>query len=123
MRRLWASIRRHRDVWVCAVLVTVVACVALQRLGLLLPNQQDVLVVDNARTAEVARNLVEGDGYTTNDLPASLVSYYDEQGKLHAEHWVNADRFPFTAFAIAALYAVTGQRDAWTGVIVYNLIT
>src|ERR1043165_9446350 len=88
MRRLWASIRRHRDVWVCALLVTVVACVALQRLGLLHPNQQDVLVVDNARTAEVARNLVEGDGYTTNDLPASLVSYYDEQGKLHDEHGI-----------------------------------
>lgn len=123
MRRLWASIRRHRDVWVCALLVTIVACVALQRLGLLLPNQEDVLVVDNARTAEVARNLIEGDGYTANDLPASLVSYYDEHGKLHDEHWVNADRFPFTAFAIAALYAVTGQRDAWTGVIVYNLIT
>jgi hypothetical protein len=123
MRGLWARVRGQRDVWVCLALVTVVSCVVLWRLGLLAPNQQDVLVVDNARTAEVARNIALGHGYTADDLPTSLVAFYDQEGKLHDDRWVNADRFPFTAYAIAALYLVTGQRDAWTGVIGYNLIT
>lgn len=117
-------LRRHRDVWVCALLVTLISCASLWRLGLLWPSsEQEVLVVDTARTALVAKNLVDGNGYTTNDLPASLVSFYDQQGRLHEEHWLNADRFPFGAYATAALYEITGRRDAWTGVILYNLIT
>jgi hypothetical protein len=119
--RRWLG--RHRDVWVCALVVTVISCAALMRLGLLSPsNQQDVLVVDSARTAYVAKNLIEGHGYTTNDLPASLVGFYDQSGRLDDARWLNADRFPLAAYATAILYAVTGRHDAWTGVILYNLI-
>lgn len=122
--RLLAFLRGQRDVLVCVLLVTIVACVALQRLALLSPSsEQDVLVVDTARTAYVAKQLVEGEGYTTDDLPASLVGFYDREGRLHEERWLNADRFPFGAYATAALYVVTGRRDAWTGVILYNLVT
>lgn len=115
--------RGQRDVRLCALVVTIIACSSLWRLGLTPSNQQDVLVVDTARTAYVAKNLIEGEGYTTNDMPASLVGFYDEEGRLDDERWLTADRFPFAAFATAALYGVTGQRDPWTGVILYSLIT
>lgn len=124
MKRIWTALRRRRDVWLCALLTAAVGVFVLWRLALLSPSTwQDSLVVDSARTALVAKNIVEGNGYTTNDLPASLVAFYHQEGKLHDAAWVNADRFPFAAYATAALYLVTGQRDAWTGVIVYNLLT
>src|SRR5262249_55670590 len=66
-------------------------------------------------------NIVEGNGYTTEDLPAALVDFYDQRGKLHAEHWVNADRFPFASYAVAALYEVTGTTSWLWGILVYNL--
>lgn len=124
MGRLRAFGHRHREVIACVVATTLIACVALARMGLLAPSStQDVLVFDSARTAYVAKNLVEGKGYTTDDLPASMVAYYDREGILHEAHWRNADRFPFAAVAIAGIYTVTGRHDAWTGVVVYNLAT
>ncbi len=124
MDRARQFVRHHREVIACVIATTLIACVALARMGLLSPaSTQDVLVFDSARTAYVAKNLVEGRGYTTDDLPASMVAYYDREGILHEAHWRNGDRFPFAAFAIAGLYLVTGSHDAWTGVVVYNLVT
>lgn len=114
---------RRRDVWLCALVVTIISCAALWRMGLLWPSSaQDTLPIDTARTAYVARNIVEGNGYTTNDMPAAMVSYYDQIGRLHEQQWANADRFPFAAYATALLYTVTGRSDPWTGIILYNLI-
>lgn len=124
MGRLRAFGIRHREVIACVIATTLIACVALSRMGLLSPSStQDVLVFDSARTAYVAKNLVEGKGYTTDDLPASMVAFYDREGLLHEAHWRNGDRFPFAAIAIAGLYTVTGRHDAWTGVVIYNLVT
>lgn len=124
IRALGGRLHRHRDAAACAVIATIVACAALQRMGFLSPaNQQDILAVDSARTAHVARNIADGKGYTTDMLPAALVAFYDRAGRLHDDRWVNADRFPLAAYAIAALYTATGRRDAWTGIIGYNLIT
>jgi hypothetical protein len=79
-------------------------------------------MTDNSRSAYVAKNIVDGNGYTTNDLPASMIDFYDERGKLHEERWENADRFPFTAYAIAALYTLTGSTSWQTGILLYNLL-
>ncbi|MGE3546273.1 MAG: hypothetical protein AB7L28_20270, partial [Kofleriaceae bacterium] len=86
------------------------------------PRSEYVRMTDSARNAYVAKNLVEGNGYTTNDIPAALIGFYQQHGKLTDEHWANADRFPFTTFAIATLYTVTGTADWWVGITLYNII-
>jgi len=80
---------------VCALLVSVVALLALKRMELL--HDTVGYHTDQTRTAYVAKNLVEGRGYTTNDLPEFMVDFYDRRGKLHGAHWGNAERFPFPA--------------------------
>lgn len=81
-----------------------------------------IRMTDSTRTAYVAKNIVEGRGYTTDELPAFLVDFYDKQGKLHQDDWPNADRFPFTAYAVAALYFVTGSTSVEVGILLYNLL-
>jgi hypothetical protein len=81
-----------------------------------------VRMTDSTRTAYVAKNIAEGRGYTTNELPAFLLEFYDHAGKLDDARWVNADRFPFTAYAVAALYTVTGSTSFEVGILGYNLI-
>jgi len=106
-----------------AVIVLLVGLYALWRMDYLNPaTAHHVRMTDSTRTAYVAKNIVEGRGYTTNELPAFLLDYYDDAGKLDDEHWVNADRFPFTAYAVATLYTVTGSTDAEVGILVYNLL-
>ncbi|CAN5909566.1 hypothetical protein BH11MYX3_BH11MYX3_20390 [soil metagenome] len=85
-------------------------------------TRSHIRMTDESRTAYVAKNLVEGRGYTANDLPAALVDFYDQKHKLHDENWVNADRFPFAAFATAALYKVTGSTSWETGILLYNIL-
>lgn len=107
---------------VCAVLLAVISLNALRRMDYLGDNAQHIRMTDASRTAYVARNIVEGNGYTTNDLPAGLVDFYAQQGKLHEPAWVNADRFPFAAYATALLYTVTGGASWTVGILVYNLL-
>ncbi len=108
---------------ICTVLVALITLNAMRRMDYLSADTaQHIRVTDESRTALVARNIVEGDGYTTNDLPAALVDFYDESGKLHADHWPNADRFPFAAYATAALYLVTGSTSWVIGILVYNIL-
>lgn len=108
---------------VCTLLLAVLAVNALRRMDYLGEHAQHIRMTDVSRTAYVAKNIIEGNGYATNDLPAALVDFYDQRGKLHAEHWVNADRFPFAAYATAALYAVTGSTSWKVGILLYNLLT
>jgi hypothetical protein len=118
-----ARLAKPLEIVVCALLLLGVALFALWKMGYLSSATADeVRMTDQSRTAYVAKNLVEGRGYSTNDLPASLLDFYDERGKLHLEHWVNADRFPFGAYAIAALYLVTGSTSPGVGILLYNLI-
>lgn len=107
----------------CAVLVLALGLFALWKMDYLSPaTAHHIRMTDSTRTAYVAKNIAEGQGYTTNELPAFLVDFYDQRGKLHDESWVNADRFPFTAYAVAALYLVTGSTSEEVGILVYNLI-
>ncbi len=107
---------------VATVLLAVISLNALRRMDYLGDNAQHIRMTDASRTAYVAKNIVEGNGYTTNDLPAALVDFYAQRGKLHEAQWVNADRFPFAAYATAALYAVTGGASWEVGILLYNLL-
>jgi hypothetical protein len=108
---------------VCAVLVVAMSLYALSRMNYLSSaTRHEVLQTDSARTAYVAKNIAEGKGYTANDMPAFLIDFYDRHDKLHRDDWVNADRFPFTAYATAALFKVTGQHTYEMGILGYNLI-
>jgi hypothetical protein len=118
--------RRRRlaiELGVCFVLVALLSLNALRRMDYLDPDTRShIRVSDASRTAYVAKNIAEGRGYTTNDLPAALVDFYDVRGKLHDPEWVNADRFPFGAYATAALYKVTGSTSWVIGILVYNTL-
>jgi hypothetical protein len=105
------------------VLVGIIALNALRRMDYFAPDTAEhIRMTDASRTAYVAKNIAEGRGYKTNDLPAALIDFYAQRGKLHEEHWVNADRFPFAAYATAVLYLVT-QSPTWeVGVLLYNLL-
>jgi hypothetical protein len=123
-----ASVRspRFRGVVELAVVAAVVLGLALYALWrmdyLSADTAHHVRMTDSTRTAYVAKNIAEGRGYTTNELPAFLLEFYDHAGKLDDARWVNADRFPFTAYAVAALYTVTGSRSPAVGILGYNLI-
>ena len=111
------------ELTLCAVLVTILSVNALRRMDYLASDTADhIRMTDVSRTAYVAKNIAEGRGYTTNDLPANLIDFYDQRGKLHDEHWVNADRFPFAAYATAALFTITRSTSWEVGILVYNLI-
>lgn len=122
------SVRSRRlkqvgEVALCALLVTLIALNAFRRMDYLSPDTAHMIrMTDASRSAYVGKNIADGKGYTTNDLPASLIDFYDHRGKLHDQEWVNADRFPFTAYATAALYLVTGSRSETVGILVYNLL-
>ena len=109
---------------ICTVLVSALSVYGLYRMDYFDPHHaDDVRMTDNTRTAYVAKNIAEGRGYVTDELPTFLIDFYAKQGKLHDAEWVNADRFPFTAYAIAALYKVTGTTSWQMGILGFNLIT
>lgn len=112
------------DLVVVAIAVALLSLFALWRMGHLAPSTADrARLTDNTRSAYVAKNLVEGRGYTTNDLPAALLDTYQQTEHLDDARWANADRFPFTVYGIAALYMVTGSTSSWVGIVVYNYLT
>lgn len=111
------------EVATCLLLLVGIACFALGKMDYLAAKTaHHARMTDNSRSAYVAKSLVEGEGYTTSELPAFLIDFYDRQHKLHDDHWINADRFPFTTCAIAALFFVTRTASWQVGIIGYNLI-
>lgn len=119
----WRRVGAMLELAICTLLVTVIAVNALRRMDYLSSaGVPAIRMTDESRSALVARNLVEGNGYTTNDLPAALVDFYDQRGKLHDDHWVNADRFPFASYATAVLYTVTRTTSWIVGILAYNLL-
>jgi len=115
--------RRTRiiELVVCGLLVAAMSIFALWKMGYLSGrSMHEIRMTDNTRTAYVAKNIVEGRGYTTRELPAFLIDFYDQRGKLHDMEWANADRFPFSAYAISALYLATGSTSYVVGVLLYN---
>lgn len=107
----------------CVLLLVGIAVFALWKMDYLsAKTAHHARMTDNSRSAYVAKNLVDGEGYTTSELPAFLIDFYDRQHKLHDDHWVNADRFPFTTCAIAALFFVTRTTSWQVGIVGYNLI-
>ncbi|MBL8620800.1 MAG: hypothetical protein JNK64_05830 [Myxococcales bacterium] len=121
-----SPVPRFRGVIELAVVALVVLGLSLYALWrmdyLSADTAHHVRMTDSTRTAYVAKNIAEGRGYTTNELPAFLLEFYDHAGKLDDARWVNADRFPFTAYAVAALYTVTGSTSPEVGILGYNLI-
>ena len=116
-------LRQALELGACILLVTLIALNALRRMDYLgADTRGHIRLTDASRTAYVAKNIVEGRGYSTNDLPAALVDFYDERGKLHDEHWVNADRFPFGAYLTAALYTLARSTSWEVGLLFYNLL-
>jgi hypothetical protein len=121
--RGWRRLSGLLELAACTLLVAAIACSALRRMDYLSADGSEAIrMTDASRNALVARNIALGNGYSTNDLPAALVDFYDQRGKLHDEHWVNADRFPFASYAIAALYKVTGSTSWVVGILVYALL-
>jgi hypothetical protein len=121
--RGWRRLGGTLELAICTLLVAVIAVNALRRMDYLSAEGSEAIrMTDASRNALVARNIVDGNGYATNDLPAALVDFYDQRGKLHDEHWVNADRFPFASYAIAALYTVTRSTGWVVGILVYALL-
>lgn len=118
--------RRFLGVLEYVLVATVVALVslnALAKMDYLNPSTAPHLrMTDHNRTAYVARSIVEGRGYVANDMPSFLIDFYQQRGKLLGEQWTNADRFPFSAYATAALYLVTGSRSYETGILLYNAL-
>jgi len=111
------------ELGICACLVALLAVYGLYRMDYLSPaTAHHIRMTDSTRTAYVAKNIAEGRGYTTNELPSFLIDFYDQRGKLHGD-WANADRFPFTAYAVAALYTITGSTSEQVGILLYNLLT
>jgi hypothetical protein len=111
------------ELGICTVLVTAMAVYALSRMDYLDPaTAHHIRMTDSTRTAYVAKNLAEGRGYQTDELPSFLIDFYDQHNKLHGD-WPNADRFPFTAYAVAALYTLTRSTSDEVGILGYNLIT
>jgi hypothetical protein len=111
------------EVAIALILVTWLSVRALRQMEYLSDSgHAHIRMTDESRTAYVAKNIVEGRGYVANDLPAALVDFYDQKGKLHDEHWVNADRFPFAAYATAALYKLTGSTSWEVGILLYNIL-
>lgn len=111
------------EIVACVILVSLVSLNALRRMDYLDPaTAHHIRMTDASRSAYVGKNLADGLGYTTNDLPSSLVDFYDQRGKLHTDHWVNADRFPFTAYATAAFYLLLHSTSETVGILVYNLV-
>ena len=109
------------EIAICTLLISIVAVNALRRMDYF-ENESHIRMTDVSRSAYVAKNIAEGRGYTTNDLPAALIDFYAERGKLHEEDWVNADRFPFAAYATAAMYVATGSTSWKVGILLYNLL-
>jgi hypothetical protein len=115
--------RTGRNTIIVMVLALGLSIFAMWRMEYLWsPRAEYVRMTDSARNAYVAKNLVEGRGYSTNDIPSALIGFYSQKGKLQEEHWPNADRFPFSTFAIAGLYLVTQHADWWVGITLYNII-
>jgi hypothetical protein len=115
--------RRAVEPAVVVALLLALSLYALWRMDYLSADTaHQIRMTDSSRTAYVAKNIIEGKGYTSNELPAFLLNFYDDRGKLHDERWVNSDRFPFTAYAVAALYGATGSSSVEVGILTYNLI-
>ncbi|HUJ61413.1 MAG TPA: hypothetical protein VLX92_23070 [Kofleriaceae bacterium] len=108
---------------VCTLLIGLLSLNAMRRMDYLgADTAQHIRMTDESRSAYVAKNIADGNGYTTNDLPAALVDFYDQRGKLHDAHWVNADRFPFAAYATALVYKLTGSTSWKVGILGYNIV-
>lgn len=120
-----AGMRRRivLETLILAVLIALVAINAMWRMDYLgASTAYQIRMTDASRTALVGKNIVDGLGYKTNDLPATLVDFYDQRGKLRDEAWVNADRFPFAAYATAALMVICRSTSYEVGILLYNIL-
>lgn len=71
--------------------------------------------------AQVARNVLAGRGYRTNELPLYAVNLYESAGIPLAPPWFNAHKFPLPVFVKAALFTLVGE-SVFTATYLYSLV-
>jgi hypothetical protein len=70
-----------------------------------------IVNVDGLYSAQVARNLLNGKGYTTNEITLYEVNLYFQKGWLQlGPPWLNSGRFPLPVLIRAALFLVVGDN-------------
>src|SRR2546425_2297048 len=70
-----------------------------------------IVNVDGLYSAEVARNLLRGKGYTTSEMTLYEVNLYFQKGWLQlGPPWNNAGRFPLPVLIRAAVFALVGNN-------------
>ena len=70
-----------------------------------------IVNVDGLYSAQVARNLLSGKGYTTNEMTLYEVNLYFQKGWLQlGPPWLNSGRFPLPVLIRAALFLVVGDN-------------
>lgn len=114
---------KHKDTFIVLLLITTTLLVFLWKNDIFnFEKSYYLLDNDQSRTALVAKNIAEGNGYTTQLLPLAMIDFYHTNNKLDAQNWENADRFPLTALLIAGLYKLLGTTDYYVGIVVYGII-
>lgn len=70
-----------------------------------------IVNVDGLYSAQVARNVLNGQGYTTNEITLYEVNLYFQKGWLQlGPPWLNSGRFPLPVLIRAALFLVVGDN-------------
>lgn len=59
--------------------------------------------------AQVARNVLAGKGYTTNEMPLYALNLYERSGFSLEPPWSNTHKFPLPVFVKAGLFALFGD--------------
>jgi hypothetical protein len=74
-----------------------------------LPTQGGITNVDGVYEAQVARNLLLGRGYTTNELPLYSIYYAHQHGASVAPPWFSTIEFPLPILLKVVLLSATGS--------------
>jgi hypothetical protein len=70
-----------------------------------------IVNVDGIYSAQIARNLLTGKGYTTSEMTLYEVNLYSQKGWLLAgPPWPNSGRFPLPVMIRAGLFLITGYN-------------
>src|SRR5437879_3412501 len=116
MRRTLTPISGLISLWVILV------SLSLWYRGFLNLPEHIAILSDHVREALVARNCLEGRGWTTPILPLYSLNLYREMGLLDkGPPWPNSERFPLPTLITASLMFVFGKSGI-VSVLFYNLL-
>jgi hypothetical protein len=106
MRKYPSPGDRHRA-WLAFAAVLALAAVFL--VAVYLPTHGNIANVDGVYEAQVARSLLDGHGYETQELPLYAVYSAHQQGRALAPPWVNSLEFPLPILVQVPLLAASGS--------------